>query len=141
MDDNFAKRYEQKSDIDMPDKKPKDKAKTDVLEKTADEIRIETLAVDSQRRVDIRQIFKQFEGHDDLLNRCLDDSSINIEQARADLLKKLGDESKSLGAEPDAHRLSMGDDQVDKTRAAISDALLHRSNWTNEKGLTPRHSG
>ena len=62
----------------------------------------DVLKQEQQRRGDIRAVFKPFNGqHADLLDQCLDDPAITVDQARHKLLTAIGSQGPGpLGADP-----------------------------------------
>ncbi len=55
--------------------------------------REQVLAAEKKRRTDIRGAFSQFEGHQVLLDECLDDPAVTLAQAREKLLTAMGSSS------------------------------------------------
>ena len=80
----------------MPDKKIATPENVDV-EAIKAAAKVEALKAEQARRTSINAVFDAFkgrEGLDDVLNSCLNDVEIDVEQARAQLLKKLGENVK-----------------------------------------------
>lgn len=90
----------------------------------ADEIRAEALAAETQRRTDIRAAFRRHTTHTDLLNACLDDPSVSVEDARKRLLDEIGADATPSG------RITAGEDEADRYRAAAAEWLVARHSGT-----------
>ena len=87
----------------------------------ADEIRAQALAAETKRRADIRATFKRHTQHEDLMNSCMDNPEVTVDQARAKLLDALGADATPSGGVVGI------EDQRDKFRAAAVDWLVARN--------------
>lgn len=95
---------------------------------SADEIKAQVLAAETQRRGDIRARFQRFThlaGVADLMAQCLDDSNISVNAATEKLHNKLGE-----GMEPTAghfpHRVETGETDVEKFAKGVGQAIMAR---------------
>lgn len=84
---------------------------------------------ESARRREIRARFQPFAGYSgvsDLEARCLDDMDISANAAADKLLNHLGEGAEPLAASQQDPIVEMGEDAVDKRRAAKTQALMSR---------------
>lgn len=107
---------------------------TNTLTKDANTLTI--LAAEKQRRETIRAVFSKHAGHDEILNRCLDDSAIDTAAAGEMLLNELGKHNESLGG-IGGPRIEYGHDTLIDFKNAATDALLAREGVT----VTNPHPG
>lgn len=92
-------------------------------------IRREVLLQEEQRRGEVRNVFKPFQGNsaqgiDELLIHCLDDTKMNERQAKDLLLNHLGTNIESRSREPS---IQIGETEAEKFRKYAGEAIAFRA--------------
>lgn len=87
------------------------------------------LATEKNRRDDIRVMFSVHDGYDEMLNKCLDDPSIDLAKAGEMLLNEIGKHNEPLGG-IGGPRFENGHDSMVDFKNAATDALLVREGVT-----------
>jgi len=90
-------------------------------------------AEENQNRVnEIMDIFSSHEGHTELMNTCVKDSSCSVENARQKLLDAIG--SKHVPCAGGDVHIDTVADETDKRIEASTDVLLHRAGFNRMSG-------
>jgi len=119
----------------MPKGNDNQATKDDVVDNKVDTAEIEAKAVaqyqakNKKRKEGIRSAFKPFadrEGVQDVLESCIDDDAVSVEDARAKLLEHIGKEATPSNP-ADSGRIEITEDETEKFRTAASDAIMVRA--------------
>ncbi len=97
------------------------------------QVRTETLEAEKERRSEIRELFT---GHDEFSkerDQCLDDPSVDINEARKLLLEAIGRGEEPAASSP---RIEMGETDAEKFSRAAEDAIAFRAGLA-EKDADP----
>jgi ATP-dependent protease ClpP protease subunit len=107
---------------------------------SAEEIKAQVLAAENQRRSDIRARFQPLmakypsAGLADVMNQCLDDSSISVQAAIERLMDKLG-EGVTPTAGGFAHRIETGESDVEKFARGVARVGRNSAAYSAEYGV------
>ena len=95
----------------------------------SDALRQETLTAEKQRRTEIRSMFEGHSDHTVVLDQCLDDPEVDVNEARKMLLDAIG-----KGEQPTAigQRIEVGDTDIEKFSRASEDAIAVRAGIATE---------
>ena len=94
-----------------------------------DVLRQETLEAEKQRRTEIRSLFDGHSDHSTVLDQCLDDPEVDVNEARKLLLDAIG-----KGEQPavTSQRIEVGDTDIQKFSRASEDAIAFRAGIATE---------
>lgn len=94
---------------------------------SAEEVEASVRAAETERRTEIRQTFAAFTGRDgvqQVLDACLDDMNVTVDQARNKLLAHLGQDATPLAA---GGRVEMGETEQEKFAKGAEGAIMARA--------------
>ena len=103
---------------------PSSNAPTSAPPVDMDALRQETLETEKQRRMEIRSMFDGHSDHASVLDQCLDDPEVDVNEARKLLLDAIG-----KGEQPAAtgQRIEVGDTDIEKFSRASENAIAFRA--------------